>query len=37
MLNFQRRDWLKGGNDNRVKWLCDISLTKYGKSECDGL
>ena len=28
---------VKGGNDNRVKWGCDKSLTKYGKSECDGL
>ena len=20
---------------NKVKWRCDTSLTKYGKSECD--
>ena len=36
-VNFQKRDWLNGGNDNRIKWRCNLNLTKYGKSECDWL
>ena len=37
MLISREEILLKGGNDSGVKWRCDMSLTKYGKSECDEL
>ena len=35
LLISRERDWLKGGNDNKVKWRYDMKVAKYGISECD--
>ena len=36
-LFFWREYWLKGRIDYNDEWQCDMSLTKYSKSECHGL
>ena len=36
-MQYNITQYNKGGSDNKIEWQCNMSVTKYGKSEWDGL
>ena len=37
VVDFQRRDWLKGERDDEIERRCDMRIIEFGKCEINGV